>query len=178
MSSQGPNNCGTGVDSGSGGTAWNNPGNVAVSGQQANVNLLNGASSDFLNVTNFAFTFPTGANVTVNGITYSFIAASTGSLLVVDNAVFALKSSVQVGSNQATSSTWTGTRTFGSSSSLLGTTWLPTDISGNSGFGVSLQLKNSGISGSKSGFVTAFVTCTVYYTVVPTKFMFTGGQDN
>ena len=169
--SQGPNNCATGADSGSGGTAWVNPANITVSGQQANVNLIANASSNFLNASNFSFTLP--SNATVLGVTASYNAASTGAgAWVVDQGVYLLKAGAQTGSNHAVAQGWQGTLSYGGSTDLWGAAWLYSDIN-NNGFGVALQLNNTNNVTSKTGFVTAFVTLTVYYSIPTSSFSWT-----
>lgn len=63
------------------GTAWTNPGNIAVAGQSATVNVGLNSSSAFLEGTNFGFTIPatssiTGITVTVNGSAFKTGAGS------------------------------------------------------------------------------------------------------
>lgn len=172
MSSQGPNNCGSGSD-GSGG--WVNPNNVALSGQHTTQSIIGFAGSSSLVVTNFGFNLP--ANATPVGMAMTFLTSGSG-INIQDLAIQEIIAGGGVGPDHSDSvSTWSGltTRTYGGPTDNWGN---PTRAQVNANnFGILIACQNIG-SGTRIAQINAFVTMTIYYSVPPTKFFFMGGIDS
>lgn len=151
---------GTGADGGGGGSAWTSPNNIASAGGQAYSIIVKNSFSDNLFATNFGFSIP--ASATILGISATFSASSTGSPNVSDNGIFLLKAGVIVGADHSAGVVWTGTLSYGSSTDLWGTTWLPADINA-SNFGLSMAASNSNLSFNRTAYVSNPVSLTVTY---------------
>jgi hypothetical protein len=143
--------------------AWNTPSNAAVSdGVYTTSSVGTNSDTDFLVVTNFAFSVPSSA--TINGILVE-IERKDLSNQAVDNIVQIVQGGTAGGTNMASASTWPTTeayQTYGGSSSLWGLSWLPSDIN-SSNFGVSLQ----GFSTAVNSLSVDHIRITVYYTPGP-----------
>jgi hypothetical protein len=156
----GPNNPTTGADDTSSGTvAWGTPTNVVSSNNAYATAVLPTINtlSHYLKVTGYGFAIPT--NATINGILVEVekSEASVSSATIVDNAIYAVKGgTIQTGgTNQKSASTWPTTdayTSYGSGSDLWGVAWTPADINAST-FGVAIQSKNNGASGSETARV-------------------------
>jgi hypothetical protein len=146
--SAGTNNPGTAVNAPYFGSNINfsNPTRVLSSNNSyasasALLTLLNG-TTDYLNATNFGFSIPATAAVCGIEVQVEKSATQIGNILfleawVEDYIVKLVKGGTATGSNKASATHWTSTDsyiTYGSSSDLWGTAWLPSDINaGNFG---------------------------------------------
>lgn len=158
-------NCGTGTDMG-GPNPWVNPGNIAISGQLANVSMSGaGTKSNFLRATNFGFSIP--ANAIIQGIQVTFIRSAPPGEIFTDSLQI-VKGGTPVGIDHASGTFWGAAATDGggSSTDLWGVSWLPSDINANN-FGFQLQAE-MGNTGPSIGHVAGQVTIEVFYTVPAT----------
>jgi hypothetical protein len=171
-------NAGTGADDAAIGTvAWVNPtnaqGNQTSVFASAQYNTSDSvADSHYLKLTNFGFAIAAGA--TINGIQAIYTIKSNyiddglaNDRFIFDNSIRLYKAGVLAGTGKSNGANWpttTGTRTFGGSTDLWGTTWTLTDIN-NSGFGIgnSVELENDGNKTGARGQVYS-VAITVFYT--------------
>lgn len=170
MASVGPNNPGTAVvDTGVGTQTWINPNNVFTSnGGYAWTWTDITATSQYLKVTNFGFSIPSGA--TINGIVVEIerFAGLNDTRFVKDNRVRIVKEgTIQTTDLADTTNKWPTTdtyKTYGTSSELWGTTWTDTDIN-NSGFGIAISTNTT--TSSKVGIMSLVdhIRITVHYTV-------------
>lgn len=139
MASQGPNSAGTGVNqTGVGGTAWTNPGNIVSSNNtyaSCTVPSTGGSTTNYIKGTNFGFSIPSGA--TIDGIIVEVERVDTN-YNVTDSTAKLVKADTIVGTNKALAGQWSNTEgvfTYGSSTDLWGTSWTDTDINAtNFGF--------------------------------------------
>ncbi len=161
MASQGPNNPGTAAQTATGGDVnWSNPNNIKTSGASYATFTVVAVSStsQLLQGTNFGFSIPGGA--TINGIVVSLYDSAEGS--AADLASLSLLKAGSAAGTPIGATAATGTLTFGSSSSLWGTTWTPAQIN-DSGFGFEIQAEGTNYYGP-AGVVTNAWSITVYYT--------------
>lgn len=166
MASAGPNFCGTGANSNDGGTtAWSTPTNIQgdTTTTAATCNIAaNPGTSQLLRASNFGFSVPSGATIT--GVTVEIERSAVNANRHFDDTVKLLKAGSEVGSNQSTGVAIPTTKafaTYGSSSSLWGTTLTDSEVN-NSGFGVSFKInRNSSQTTTTSVFR---VRITVEYT--------------
>lgn len=167
MASQGPNSPGTTTsDSSAGGTAWTNPTNVTSSNNvRATIAVLGvAASSEYLKVTNFGFSIPSGA--TIDGIVVD--AEVSDSLFLVNTTTIKLvKGGTISGTNRASDSSggWSSTesyKTYGSSSQLWGLSWTDSDIN-DSTFGAAIICSNPSGKSTASPAID-HIRITVHYT--------------
>jgi hypothetical protein len=175
MSSQGPLFPGTAANDASYGTgadpAWGTPNNAKTNDLLFSICSPLGLSN-YLKLTNYGFTIPTGA--TIDGIVLEISrkanvssSITTGSR-IMDDTVKLVKGGTVSGTNKAltgTANRWpTGEAiaTYGSSSDLWGLTWTDTDINA-SNFGAVLAVVDNRGDGSETGSVN-FFRITVYYT--------------
>lgn len=146
----GPNNPGTLANSPVlGGDDWINPTNAASSNNSYATTTLNGGSTDHLRATNFGFSIPSGS--TINGITVEveLYSDSGGYTAFSGGTAYLRKTSGQVGGLTGASQTVPKTEqylTWGSSSSLWGTTWTAEEIN-SSDFGFDFDAGASADSG-------------------------------
>jgi hypothetical protein len=145
MSTQGPLGPGTGADdSGTGTTAWSNPGNVTTEdGVFATCTLGGLFSSHYLDATNFGFSIPAGA--TINGISVEWKRMS-GSGDIHDNAVRIIKGGTVGATDKSVAGNWSttlGYQSYGGSSDLWGQSWTASDINA-SNFGAALAATTNG----------------------------------
>lgn len=123
-----------------------------------------GNTSPSLNITGFGFAIPAGASI--KGIAAKITHEDfTGAGGLTDNNVQLLKAGVATGNNEAGGS-WNDfvapeTFSYGGTSDLWGTTWTQSDIN-NSNFGITINVKNTNISGAATAAVDC-ATITVTY---------------
>ena len=168
MTTAGPNNAGSATSNSAAGTSfWTNPSNVtgASDSSFAWFDAEASGDSEYLDVTNFGFSIPSGA--TIDGILFEVRRREVSSSdNIFDKLVKPLKAGTAVGTDQKSGTEW-GTsfayQSYGSSSSLLGTTWTYSDINA-SNFGIRIQAAESvGNSVGAEGRIE-HVRCTVTYT--------------
>ncbi|MBL0356920.1 MAG: Ig-like domain-containing protein [Chitinophagaceae bacterium] len=164
----GPNNAGTGANNTAVGTgAWTTPGNITTTGTPyATQNLAAGATTNYLQASNYGFSIPSGA--TINGITLTIRKQVATTPNMFDNIVRIVKGGVVTGNNLASGTAWPnsfGITTYGSSSNLWGTTWTAADINA-SNFGVVLSATSG--SGSTRQLDVDYIQVTVTYTTTGT----------
>lgn len=164
MASAGPNSPSAADGTVGTGTSWSNATNAYASDDaRATATLSSGASTRFLSLTGFGFSIPSTA--TIDGIVLEIERSKTGQN-VRDSSIRFLKAGSQVGDDvAATSTNWPSTdayATYGTSTSLHGTTWTYSDINA-SNFGVEIKAVWAGIKGSGTPRID-HVRITVYYT--------------
>lgn len=153
----GPNIAGSGVSAAGSGNAWTNPNNVTSAVSYATVTT----PSNYLQITQFAFSIPAGN--TVLGI--AFTLDVTLSNLSNTFPFFLMKNGNYVGTVKNTSISYSPTTiTVGGSADLWGTTWTANDIN-QTGFGLAIG-SIGGASGVAAGVRN--VKATIYGTGGPT----------
>lgn len=168
MSTAGPNAPGTMTDDAAVGTvAWSNPGNVATSNDVRAIASSGGATSHYLNCSNFGFAIPAGS--TINGVTVSIERMSnrlTAVRYAIDSTVSLVKGGTVSGSNKADLvAKWPLTEavaTYGGASDLWGLTLTDSDVNAST-FGVVLSAFVTHDIASTSGQVD-FISITIDYT--------------
>ena len=143
MATAGPNSPAAGADdtsTGSGTTAWTNPGNITA--QDSTYATANGAqTTHWLKATNFGFSIPAGA--TINGVTLSIVEGGYSQSAGSASFWYAfLWNGGQIGSGVSESfgtSLGATTLTMGSASNLWGAT-LDTTVTNASTFGVEIRI--------------------------------------
>ena len=156
----------TGARGGSSASGWVNSTNVYASdGNYATVALTPLQTGSSLKDSAFGFGSVVPSNATINGIAVSIVhAAISGGGTVQDNNVQLLKASIPTGNNKATNLNWGAeTVNYGGASDLWGTTWTPSDIN-NSGFGLTINVKNTDPINSVTAGID-YISITVYYTL-------------
>jgi len=166
--SQGPNAGSSSANTGlSGSTSTTSNGNNSFASDNSYASnttdlAVNGNYSDYLAVSGFGFSIPSGSTIT--GIEVS-IERNDVNNKVKDNIVSLIKGGTIGGTNKASNNGWPSTdatATYGSNIDLWGNTWTDSDIN-SSAFGVAFSWKRSG-----GGTSTAFaridqITIIVYY---------------
>jgi hypothetical protein len=168
MTTAGPNNAGTASSNSAAGTSfWTDPSNVtgASDASFAFFDAEASGDSEYLDVTNFGFSIPAGA--TIDGILFEVRVREVASAdNIFDKLVKPLKAGTAVGTDQKSAVEW-GTsfayRSYGSSSSLLGTTWTYSDINA-SNFGIRIQAAESVGNNIGAEGRVEHVRCTITYT--------------
>lgn len=162
MSSKGPNN-GTSFVNGTniGTISWLTPNNAQISDDlYATATLTLGTTSNYLRVTGFGFSIPTGAKIL--GIKAEIEKSYIGVNAPTDNSVKIIKSNnIPGGSERGKSGAWTTTDTYytyGGPTDLWGTSWNSSNIN-NSGFGVAISATNTSAGTAQ----VDHVRMTVYY---------------
>ncbi len=125
---------------------------------------LNNSASQYLKLTNFGLSIPSGA--TINGVSIAVDRMATAAAGDIrDESVKLVKGGTISGTEHAATGTEWPTAdtvaTYGSSSDLWGTTLTQADVTG-SGFGVAIAARN--LAGSGSFAKVDYVTITVTYT--------------
>lgn len=166
MATQGPLNAGTAANDSSFGTvAWSNLTNITAS-DNSRVGASATGYTQYLKVTNFGFSIPSGA--TINGVTVSVERRSAAGVSMAKDARVRIVKGGTIGStDKASSSAWPyttdGTATYGSSSDLWGETLTDTDIN-NSTFGMAIAATKFGGKAPSFGPEIDTVTITIDYT--------------
>lgn len=164
MASAGPNSPSAADGTVGTGTSWSNATNAYASDDaRATATLSSGASTRFLSLTGFGFSIPSTA--TIDGIVLEIERSRLGQI-IRDSSIKFLKAGSQVGDDvAATGTNWPTTdayATYGTSTSLHGTTWSYSDINA-SNFGVEIKAVWAGAKGSGTARID-HVRITVYYT--------------
>lgn len=164
MATAGPNGGGSASSStGIGSKAWNSPTEILSNDMNftfANLGGASGEATNWLIVTSFGFSIPSGA--TIDGI--SFTLTVPGDSRILDNAIRVYHPSSGIGStDKAIATVWSSltTRVYGGISDLWGESWSHSNINSSS-FGVAISAKKN-----NSDFVQTFaryVTATITYT--------------
>ena len=148
--------------------AQSNDGNYASSG--ATLGILTNIYSDYLEVTGFGFNIPTGATICEIDATVLRHANVTLGLgaQVSDQSVRIIKNGALAGSEMAKGGGWPTSDaavTYGPSTALWGTTWLPSDINAsNFGVAIATNLSTGLVSLNLSAQINE-ISITVYYSV-------------
>jgi hypothetical protein len=159
-----------------GSLTWANPGNTsALDGSYATaaplVALLGTATTHYLQITNFGFIIP--GSYTICGVTATISRGQTALLFlgqtINDNSVVLVKANTPVtgvGANHALGGNWSynaiTAANYGNSLDGWGTTWLNSDISNNSGFGIALSANINDVLGIIPVAAVDQITLTVY----------------
>jgi hypothetical protein len=166
--SAGPNN-----PSAASGTGWTNPANIEGSSSFSTKTIAAGDSgtTNELVGTTFGFSIPTSA--TIVGIVFVLArrVSSTSTFYVNTDSINLLKAGVAAGTKLGPSSLWTGAttdETWGTSSSLWGTTWTPAQIN-DSGFGAEITVDYDNESAVSRILSVQNYRLTVYYTLATSK---------
>jgi len=149
---------------------WTNPGNAVASDNIYATMLLSSSTvtvwGNFLQVTNFGFSIPTGA--TINGITVGIERkVSSTSFNPKDHTVKLVKGGTIQGNNKASASVYPTSdayATYGSSSDLWGLTLTDTDVNAST-FGVAISCQCDVTAKSATAFSIDHIRITVDYTV-------------
>lgn len=157
-------NCGTGTNVAAAGTAWTNPGSIAVASQFARSNpIIATGNSDNLAATNFGFAVPAAA--TVLGVQMSFIRSGLRTD-ILDNGIYLTKNgTATVGADHSSGDIWPvipAAQNYGTTTDLWGTTLSVAEVNAST-FGVLIQALNVNETHSSSATIRAFVTMTVTY---------------
>ncbi|MEQ1646118.1 MAG: hypothetical protein ABL959_21885 [Pyrinomonadaceae bacterium] len=143
LAGSGSNNTTTGVD-------WVNPGNITVSdGSYAICDLLGEEVSDYLLASNFGFSIPTGATITLIEINVYRWAVDVGGGELDDAEVYLVKTGTTKVGTADYVGTWSltpgsvATYNGPSGQPLWNTTWTPAEIN-SSGFGVVISVNEVG----------------------------------
>lgn len=155
---------------------WANPGNTtALDGSYATaapvVALLGTVTTHYLQMTNFGFIIP--PSYTICGVAATISRGETALLFlgqtINDNSVVLVKGNAVVtgpGANHALGGNWSynaiTAANYGNSLDGWGTTWLNSDISGNTGFGIALSANINGVLGVIPTAAVDQITMTVY----------------
>jgi len=147
--SEGPNSAANAEnDSSNGGAiAWKDPRNVFVDDTSyAEAQTFGAATSYYLNITNYSFSIPAGAEI--DGIEVEvLVRAATGGGMF-DDEVKIIKGGVLGTADRANSTGWTAIFTYlmhGSTEDLWGETWTPDDINADD-FGFAISMTVGGIA--------------------------------
>ncbi len=141
MVSQGPNSPSTAASIANGTViVWANPNNSLASDNSYSTVANSGSDSEYLRVTNFGFSIPSGS--TINGVVVEIEQKGSAAFSVSDginsltlNSHKLIKSGSPVGTSKRTNTMWSATDgyvTYGSSSDLWGTTWTIAEINDSS----------------------------------------------
>lgn len=175
MASEGPNSGGTfSNDSAVGVYSWGSAGNAANSDDAyalASTPPFSSGDSNYLKVTNFGFSIPSGATIDGIEVGVEKTGSGSGAANVVDNIVKLVKGGSVVGDDKSDGTTqWNNgytyvdyTATYGGSSDLWGESWTDSDIN-SSDFGMVISAALTGISGGGVIARIDHVKITVYYT--------------
>ncbi len=141
----GPLDAGTGANMDGPGTInWTDPANITATGAPyATAVITGGATSEYLQGTNYGFSIPLDA--TIDGITVSIMRMDSAGNGTADSDLYLLKASAIAGNNHASTVKWPVSMTvatYGGTADLWGTTWTPSEVNATS-FGVSLSAYNT-----------------------------------
>lgn len=164
MASQGPNSPGTAANDASiGAGAWVNS-SSALSSNNAYAQFGESrAQSNYLKVTNFGFSIPSGA--TIDGIVVEIERKRDAKTSSKDNTLKIVQAGTPIGTNKASATAYPTTdtiATYGSSTDLWGASWTDSNIN-SSTFGVALSIENFPFKSANSAYVD-HIRITVYYT--------------
>jgi hypothetical protein len=126
-----------------GAAAWSNPGNV-VSDDGSTASVNSGASTQYLQATNFGFSIPTGS--TINGVV-ARVQRMTITSITKDLTVQLIIGGTRTGNDKSSGTDWPATGSFnnadyGSSSDLWGTSLSVSDVNA-SNFGLAFRAQRS-----------------------------------
>jgi stringent starvation protein B len=151
--------------------AWFNPGFIAADDNvEAQVDLLGGEISEYLQGTDFGFAIPTGATIEGIVVTIGRSSSGTGANPIQDHSVMLVKGGSLAGDNNAALGVkWPANhieaaRVYSPTDPLWGTTWTAEEINA-ADFGVALSVINPNTA-ARSGFVD-YINIAVTY-IMPT----------
>ena len=150
---------------GVGTSSWTSPTDAqATDGVVASVSL-NKVTSDYLRCTNYGFSIPSGATITMITANITRMASKSRQ----NDSFSIMKANALAGTVQTASNAWSTntlqTDSFSGASSLWGTTWLAGDIN-NSGFGFSMYVQSTG--GGPITYSVDSITLAITYSFNPT----------
>ena len=173
MTTAGPNNPTSATSNGIvGSVAWGSPTNIfSQNGTYSGFDAESSGDSERLDASGFGHSVPGGA--TIDGIQFDwYIREASSSDNIFDKSAFPLKAGTAVGTDQKSATEWPsafGYRTYGGPTSLMGTTWTPSDVN-NSGFGFGLQAAESVGNNINAEGRVDHVRSYVYYTTAAGSF--------
>ena len=160
-------NAGTGTNvTGIGSSVWTSLANITspIGSPYVTQTVPSNGTTNYLQGTNYGFAVPISA--TINGITVVIRRQATGSNSISDNSVKLVKAGVVVGTSLSTGAQWSqgsfSNATYGSVSTLWGTTWTAAEINA-SNFGVALSATSG--SGTPRQLDVDYMQITVTYTI-------------
>jgi hypothetical protein len=157
-------------------TGWTSSTNVYTSNSLwASNSIAQAGTGSTIVVTGWNINVPTTA--VIQGITVEVERHSSLSSTIRDTDVYLQKTTAAVGTDHASTSYWSTSDTtgsYGSSSDLWGTTWTPAQINAST-FGVRLTARNSGSSGTQTGYIDR-VRLYVTYSSDPTTAIGSSGS--
>lgn len=164
----GANNCAIGVnDTSTGSVAWVTPGNACVASASTSTgNITSTTPSNYLKVTNFGFSIPTGS--VIQGIVFTVSRSSTVNKgnRAIDNAVRVVKGGTIGSTDNSNGSNWATTPVnYGTTAYLWGDSWTAADVN-STGFGLAISAKSNGAN-AIVGTISAFITATITYQAPP-----------
>ncbi len=171
----GPRNAGTGANNaGTGTIPWSSVASItAADGVSSTAAITSGASTNYIQGTNYGFTIPTGAVIDgIEVIINRRTSSTAGGRFMSDNIVRIVKGGTVSGTNKALPAvgytTTLTTATYGSATDKWGLTWLASDINA-ANFGAVLSVTaNNSLTASVD-----YIQIRVYYTPAPTISSFT-----
>lgn len=162
MASVGPNLCTSALEYGSG-TSWSGITNTYTSDNSyASCMIVASSNTKGLLCNGFGFTIPQGA--VIEGITVSIERASLNETFIDYDISLVKTGTTTVGSNLSAGATWSTTEnsvSFGSSTTLWGTTWAPEELNASS-FGVSIIANQSNSVGTDTAYVDT-ISCRIFF---------------
>ena len=163
------NFAGSGASGGGFGSSWSNPERIYADDDSYSTSSISQSyHSETLDAKNFGFHIPTDA--TIKGIQVTIGHKSRDTNSIKDRSIYLLKNSIISGDNNADTTTyWPTTETaasYGSTSSLWGTTWTVDQIN-SSNFGVLLSVDNNNSSHSRTASVD-YIKITITYKTAQT----------
>ena len=165
MASSGPNSGGTAVnDTGVGSRTWFSMTSVFTSDNfYAGCSNVGSIFSNYLKVTNFGFSIPSGSTIDGIEVTIERSCVPNGA---VDSHVKIVKGGTIGSTNKASATTWTTSdviATYGNASDLWGESWSYSDIN-DSTFGIALAADHTAFSKSGHTLAVDHITIKIYYT--------------
>jgi hypothetical protein len=141
---------------------WSNPTYANKSDNiHSNASITAGATTHYLNASNFGFAIPSGATIT--GIQAAIEKKSNTKVVIYDVGVYLLKADATTGTNMKNATVWgiaDATTLYGGSTNLWGTTWTPAEINAAT-FGLVLSANNTG---ARSAIASVdYINLTVFY---------------
>ena len=154
---------------GGGGADWTNPGNAFSSNDAYATASVDGSTTDPLRCLNYGFSVPLAATVVGIEVSVERRSNRTTNGGSRDNSLFLVKGGAQVGSNLATTTTYTTAdvvEVHGSPSELWGTTWTPVEVNAANFGAVFTATKPSG-GGAAHTISVDHIFITVHYSNPP-----------
>jgi hypothetical protein len=168
--SSGPRDAGTGANRiGVGTVEWGNPQNIALSGQNAGMNLSSRINSSTPRITNYlqgtGYGFDIPLDATINGLTVTINRQAGGSGIRDNEVSLVVENAIQTTNKADTNTNWPTSLSdvnYGGTNDLWGTSISAAQIN-SANFGVVLSARNT--SNSNRSIAVRFIKITVTYTV-------------